>query len=139
MRARVVMAALVATMSWGCSSSGSAGKEAGAPRAASRQQDVIAESEIGARAGEAANALQIIQKLRPQMLRSRGRISPNDKSSEGALPRVVVDDVAYGTIENLANITASQVKEIRYMNASDATTKFGTGYMGGVILVVTKK
>jgi hypothetical protein len=100
---------------------------------------VITESEIVARASEASNALQIVQKLRPQMLRSRGRVSPNDTSGEASLPKVIVDDVAYGTIESLANLNASQVREIKYMNAADATTKWGTGYMGGVIIVVTKK
>jgi hypothetical protein len=29
------------------------------------------------------------------------------------------------------------VKEIRYISASDATTRWGTGHSGGVILVVT--
>lgn len=139
MRARVVVVALVSMMSWGCSSSGTAGKETGAARPASRQQDVITESEISSRANEASNALQIVQKLRPQMLRGRGRLSPNDTNGEASMPRVFVDDVSYGTVDNLANITASQIREIRFMSATDATTKWGTGYMGGAILVTTKK
>jgi hypothetical protein len=139
MRARVVMATAFTAIGLGCSTGGAtSGTSASAPRA-SRQQDVITESEIVARASEASNALQIVQKLRPQMLRSRGRVSPNDTSGEASLPKVIVDDVAYGTIESLANLNASQVREIKYMNAADATTKWGTGYMGGVIIVVTKK
>jgi hypothetical protein len=57
----------------------------------------------------------------------------------GNLPRVVVDDVSYGSIENLANLSANAVREIRYLNAADATTRWGTGYPGGVILVTMKK
>jgi hypothetical protein len=100
---------------------------------------VITAAEIAERAAEASNALQIVQKLRPQMLASRGRFSPADSSEAGALPRVVVDGVAYGPIENLANLNAISVGEIRYLNATDATTRFGTGYVGGVIVVTTKK
>ena len=139
MRARVLMAALVVAVSSGCSSSGSSNKATGAPHAPSRQQDVITAAEIAERAAEASNALQIVQKLRPQMLASRGRFSPADSSEAGALPRVVVDGVAYGPIENLANLNAISVGEIRYLNATDATTRFGTGYVGGVIVVTTKK
>jgi hypothetical protein len=139
MRARVVVAGLVAAISVGCSSGGSSSEPSTAARPAGRQQDVIGESEISARAGDAANALQIVQKLRPQMLRSRGLVSPNDVTGEASMPRVYVDNVSYGTLENLANINATQVKEIRFVNARDATTQWGTGHMGGVILVTTKK
>jgi len=73
------------------------------------------------------------------MLATRGRFSPADSSEAGARPKVVVDGVAYGAIENLANLNAVSVGEIRYIGATDATTRFGTGYVGGVILVTTKK
>ena len=139
MRARVLMAALVVAVSSGCSSGGSSNKPAGAPHAPSRQQDVITAAEIAERAAEASNALQIVQKLRPQMLTTRGRFSPADSSDAGARPKAVVDGVAYGPVENLANLNAVSVKEIRFINATDATTRFGTGYVGGVILVTTKK
>ena len=139
MRARVLMAALVVAVSSGCSSSGTSNKATGAPHAPSRQQDVITAAEIAERASEASNALQIVQKLRPQMLATRGRFSPADSTEAGGRPRVVVDGVAYGPIENLANLNAISVGEIRYLNATDATTRFGTGYVGGVILVTTKK
>jgi len=138
MRARVLMAAVVVAVSSGCSSSGG-NTATGAPRAPSRQQDVITAAEIAERAAEASNALQIVQKLRPQMLTTRGRFSPADSSDAGARPKVVVDGVAYGQIENLVNVNAVSVSEIRYLNATDATTRFGTGYVGGVILVTTKK
>jgi hypothetical protein len=52
---------------------------------------------------------------------------------------VVVDGVALGAIENLASVNAVTVREIRYIGATDATTRYGTGYVGGVILVTTKK
>ena len=139
MRARVLMAAVVVAVSSACSSSASSNQATGAARAPSRQQDVITDAEIAERAAEASNALQIVQKLRPQMLTTRGRFSPADSSDAGARPKAVVDGVAYGPVESLANLNAVSVKEIRYINATDATTRFGTGYVGGVILVTTKK
>src|SRR5262245_19868974 len=122
MRARVLMAAVVVAVSSGCSSSGSGNTATGAPRAPSRQQDVITAAEIAERAADASNALQIVQKLRPAMLTTRGRFSPADSSDAGARPKVVVDGVGYGAIENLVNVNAVSVAEIRYISATDATT-----------------
>jgi hypothetical protein len=139
MRAHVLMAAVLIAVSSGCSSSGSSSSATGAPRAPSRQQDVITAAEIAERAADASNALQVVQKLRPQMLTTRGRFSPADSSDAGARPRVVVDGVAIGQVENLVNVNAISVMEIRYISATDATTRFGTGYVGGAILVTTKK
>jgi len=139
MRARLFVAAVTAIVSFGCSSGGSGSGSSSAPRPSSRQQDVITESEIASRATDAANALQIVQKLRPQMLRSRGLVSPNDPTGEAAMPKVYLDNVSYGPVESLANVNASQVKEIKFIKGPDATTTWGTGHMGGVILVTTKK
>ena len=139
MRARVLMAAVLIAVSSGCSSSGSSSSATGAPRAPSRQNDVITAAEIAERAADASNALQIVQKLRPQMLTTRGRFSPADSSAAGGRPRAVVDGLAYGQAENLVTVNAISVMEIRYISATDATTRFGTGYVGGAILVTTKK
>ena len=139
MRVRVLMAAVLIAVGSGCSSGGSSSSATGAPRAPSRQNDVITAAEIAERAADASNALQVVQKLRPQMLTTRGRFSPADSSDAGARPRVVVDGVAYGQVENLVNVNAISVMEIRYISATDATTRFGTGYVGGAILVTTKK
>ena len=139
MRARVVMAAVVVAIGVGCSSGGSTSSATGSARAPSRPQDVITEAEITSRAAEASNALQVVQKLRPQMLRSRGRFSPADSSGTTMIPKVIVDDVAYGNVDALANVNAIAVREIRYLSAADATTRWGTGYPGGAILVTMKK
>jgi len=45
---------------------------------------VITAAEIAERAADASNALQVVQKLRPQMLTTRGRFSPADSSDAGA-------------------------------------------------------
>jgi hypothetical protein len=132
-----------------CASSGGGG--AGGSRTSSGGQDVITEADIAARASDAANALQIIQKLRPQMLRNRGlAVLPTSAGGAGqgrtaeeaaaaSLPRVYIDNISYGDLGQLSNVNANQIREIRYINSRDATTQWGTGHMGGVILVLTKK
>jgi hypothetical protein len=133
MHARVVFAAVAVALSVACATSGGGGLHP-----SSRIQDVIVESEIAANSSGVTNALQIIEKLRPQMLRSRGVGSPTDATGETSRPRVYVDNVDYGSISTLTNLNASQIKEIRFFNSGDATTRYGTGHMGGVILVTMK-
>jgi len=135
MRARVVLAAMAVASTLACATSGgSSGLRPGSPN-----KDIILESEIVAIAGGSTNALQVIQMLRPQMLRGRGAGSPTDDTGETSLPKVYVDDVAYGGVATLSNVNARLIKEIQFFSSRDATTKWGTGHMGGVILVTTKR
>lgn len=146
MRYRMAIAALAVSVSWACASSGStstggssAGVSGGGTRSTSRNPDFIGQEEIAAQASDAANALQIIQKLRPRMLASRGLGSPNDATGETTRPKVYVDEISYGDMASLENISAVQVKQIQFLKAADATTRWGTGHLGGVILVTTKR
>jgi hypothetical protein len=144
---RVMVAALVTAGSWGCASGGGSTNVgeavvaggSGASRTTRRNPELIEESEITSRASDAANALQVIQKLRPQMLTGRGLGSPTDVTGETSRPKVYVDNISYGDLSTLSNLIASQIKEIRFLNSRDATTVWGTGHMGGVILVTTKR
>lgn len=131
------LAVLVVAVSSGCASGGTS---SGTSARSSRSQDVIGEAEITSRVRDATNALQIIEQLRPQMLRSRGSSSLTPgATSEDALPRVYVDDISYGNLNSLSNINSVSIREIRFIKATDATTRWGTGNIGGVILVTTKK
>jgi hypothetical protein len=103
--------------------------------------DLITEAEINAGAFY-QNALEVVQNLRPQMLIPRGVGSKPAGLQAGAasIPIVVyMDDVRLGDVQSLVNVPSNRVKEIRFMNARDATTRFGTGHSSGVILVVTKR
>lgn len=100
--------------------------------------NVITEAEIGASAYQ--NALEVVQNLRPQMLIPRGVGSDATGLSAASIPIIIyMDDVRLGEPSSLTNIPASRVKEIRFMNARDATTRYGTGHSSGVILVTTKR
>ena len=73
---------------------------------------------------------QAIRQLRGRWLTSRGR----------GTPRVHVDGGArQGGAQELQNIRVSEVQEVEFMGAADATLRFGTGYEAGAILVTTRR
>lgn len=85
----------------------------------------------------AQNALEVIQQLRPSMLRTR-----NGSTGEGANGTnivIYVDGARAGDRQTLTAIPAANIREIRLLSASDATTRFGTGHPVGAILVSTKR
>ncbi len=82
-----------------------------------------------------STAYEAIQTLRPQWLRRRETLSLMDPNS--GYPAVVVDNIQRGELDLLRNIRAEVVAEIRYLNARDATTRYGTGFRGGAIEVTT--
>lgn len=136
MRPNSVLAALVMVITSACASGSSSGGQR-----MSTTRDVITQEEIAARAADASTAFQIIQKLRPQMLTGRGYTmsTPNDPTADQMVPKVYVDNVMFGEMSSLNNVAATQVLEVRFISARDATTRWGTGHVGGVILVSTKR
>jgi len=50
-----------------------------------------------------------------------------------------VDDRPYGELDVLYGFGTEDLEEIRYISASDATTRFGTGYPGGIINLITRR
>ncbi len=83
-----------------------------------------------------SSAYEAIQHLRPHFLQTRGQASIQDPSA--GVPVVYVNGVRYGSPGTLQGIRAVDVEEIRYLSASDATTRYGTGHVGGVIEVRTR-
>jgi len=115
----------------------------GAATAGSRARgsgDVLTAEEIAKRPG-ITNAYDAVHMLRPSFLHSRGQTSLHDASTTGdlqPLPTVFVDNQQFGEVASLREIPVTDVQEIRYISASDATTRWGTGYPNGVIQVVRK-
>jgi hypothetical protein len=93
--------------------------------------DVLTRTEI--QASRASNALELLQQLRPQFLRSRGAVSIRDPAA--GYPVVYMNDVHYGDIESLRTIGVRAIDQIHFISAADATTRWGTGHAGGVIQV----
>ena len=95
----------------------------------------IVQAEILRREGTDPVAYQLIQRLRPNWLLSRGRTSFNDPNS--AYPVVYVDAIRYGGLQTLHQISSNQIRRIEFIGAADATIRWGTGHSAGVIRIVT--
>lgn len=131
--------ALACTLS-GCASGGAQAPAGGATAAMAKAStprgsaNVIVEAEIPA--SGAQNALEVIQRVRPSMLRAR-----NGTIEETGVMDIVfyIDGVRAGDRQTITSVLATNVKEIRFLAAADATTRFGTGHALGAILVTTKR
>jgi outer membrane cobalamin receptor len=97
---------------------------------------LITEEEV--EQSRAPTAYEVIQRLHPNFLTYRGETSFN-KNTSRPYPTVYVDGQEFGAIGALRNIPASDVATIRLYRSWEATTKFGTGNMGGVIAITTRR
>ena len=100
------------------------------------RSQLITQDEV--EASRAPTAYEVIQKLQANFLTYRGETS-FDKSKSQPYPTVYVDGQEYGSVGMLRNIPASQISTIRLYRAWEATTKFGTGNMSGVIAITTRQ
>ena len=53
--------------------------------------------------------------------------------------RIVVDGVSRGELQDLYRLNTGNIETMRYLSASDATTRYGTGYIGGDIEVTMRR
>ena len=104
-----------------CASGGAAGGTPATATASTRQADVITQAEIDSTLG-LTSALDAVQRLRPRFLRNSGARSVRATESG---PLVRVDNEMVGGVEALRSIGLSEVGEIRYYSAVDATARFG--------------
>ena len=129
-RARLLPALLVA-MSIGCAAATSSGT-------GDRRSQVITQKDISV-SGLGGSAFDVITRLRPNFLVSRGQTTLNNGESVSAYPNVYLDAVPFGDINTLRNIDSAQIAEIRLYQAWEAQTKFGMGNNGGVIAITTRR
>lgn len=114
-----------------CGGSGAPGAGAAAPRPAANR---LTASDLE-RSG-ASDLYSAVQQLRPQWLVVRGGV---DLRGQQATIGVIVDGLQQsGSVEDLRNIPVTDVQEVSFLNARDATTKYGTNMTVGAIVVVTK-
>ena len=105
-----------------CASGGGGGD--GAPR---RRANVITYEELVDI--DVTDAFQAVQRLRPAWFRTR----------TGTMPAVFLNGTDQGIgVERLRTILVTEVETLTNLSASDATTRFGTGYLNGAILVETR-
>jgi hypothetical protein len=97
---------------------------------------LITEDEV--EASRMTNAYEVIQKLRANFLTYRGETSFNKNISQ-PYPTVYLDGQEYGSLATLRTLPASEIATIRLYLSWEATTKFGTGNLSGVIAVTTRQ
>ncbi len=121
--AHLVLALVFAAGLAGCGGTGTAGQ--GTRPRSSADRIVAADIEPLSQ----FSAYEVIERLRPRWFQTRTRQEP----------MLHVDgNVRAEGLDLLHSLRAGDVEEIQYMSASDATTRFGTGYYNGLILVTTK-
>jgi len=69
-------------------------------------------------------------------LKDRGRTSIYGKNIPRAI--VFIADTEYGVIETMRNLPADRYEMVRYYPDTEASAKFGSQYMGGVIQLVPR-
>lgn len=82
---------------------------------------------------QAANALELIKSLRPNWLHGRG--AKSILFEEASYPVVYVNGNRLGDVSTLATLPADNITEMQYLNAGDATIRFGLNHPGGAILI----
>jgi len=127
MRNPVLTAAL---MFWVAACASAADTTPGGP---DRDRNRISPEEIAAE--PVTTAAELVNRLRPAWLRSRGPESI--RSGTPSFPIVYIDGVRSGGPEALRGISTQIIREIRFINGRDATTKYGLDHGAGVILVST--
>ena len=141
---RALHAAVIATAlcsALGCASRGGSGASTGSSAAQLRgNSNVITSEEITAGAG--STAYEVIQRLRPNYLRTRGAVrgapTANGNNSLEPIDIVVyVNESRVGGSDQLRQISVHDIREIRYFSANEATTKWGTGHSAGAIQVLS--
>jgi len=97
--------------------------------------NVISEAEIDASGG--TTAYDVILKVRSNFLSDRGKTTIMGAAPNK--PSVFVDGVHFGEISALRSISARQLTSIRLYRAWEAQQKYGSGFVGGVIELSTRK
>ena len=85
------------------------------------------------RASTADNLYDAIRQMKPRWLRPR--IPSSFSMPESVVPIVYVNNVQFGLIDALYSMHVNEVMHARYVSPADATTRFGTGHVGGAIMV----
>jgi hypothetical protein len=94
-----------------------------------RDPNLITADEIAT--SNESNAYDVVARLRPMFLKSRGRTTINGPDYEYAT--VFVDGQRYGDLSTLKNIVANQIESIRYLSTGDAVARYGMEYGTGAI------
>ena len=124
--------AVIAGLAVACSSNPKTTTET---TATSGDRNIITETEIAQL--PSSSLYDLIQKVRPEFLRSRGTSSFSNTDTE--YPVVFVDGRLYGDMASLRTLVSAQISQVRYYDAMAAQAKYGVIKASGVIDVTVKQ
>ena len=114
-----------------------AASNASAPAPARSSRNVLLRTELNEIQQAEMDAFTAIRQFRPNML--TGTNASTMGGGYGAGMTVFLNGAKQGGVEALRNIRMIEVEKIEYINGSEATQRYGTGYAGGAILVTRRK
>lgn len=129
--ALLTMAIAVAILATACTSTGPSGSFGSAVSS----RDILTFQEMDS--GSYGSVYEAVRALRPRWLQSRGGASI--RHAQRQTPRVYLDGQLHGGLDDLWSLAPQEVSELRFLNASDATTRFGTNHIGGAIVISTRR
>ena len=83
-----------------------------------------------------ASVYDVIVRRHALFLKDRGPSSIYGLNTSRAL--VFIGDTEYGVIETLHNLPAERYEQVRYFNGPEASAKWGSRYIGGVIQLIPR-
>ena len=123
-RTLLITLSIAALTSTGCAS------RPGSPSFIPLRHDVISAREVERE--DAASAYDLVERLRPNFLRTRGSLFDG-------MPLVYVDDVLLGDVNMLRTVHARDVREIRYVRGEDMLFRSQEASGRRVIQVITRR
>lgn len=123
---------VVLLASVGCSTGGGGGES---EAVTSSTRNLITEADLEGM--DQLSAYEAIRRLKPTWLRYRGQSVLLGPGREGL--RIYVDGTYFGDAETLGNLRVQNVQEIRFLDARQATLRFGTGHTVGAILITSRR
>ena len=102
-------------------------------RPAPVNQRVLTSADIAA--SRFNNVYEMVEALRPQWLRPRGRTTFNQRESV----KVYLDGSLLGEPEQLRGINTRTIAEIRWLDANEATLRWGLDHGHGAIVLSTRR
>lgn len=117
-----------ALLTAGCASSGESG-------GTGRDRNLITQTEL--MEVPHSTIYEAVRALRPRWLQARSGATLRSREPQTAM--VYIDGQLRGGLAEMWNLLPTEVSELRYMSASDATTRFGTNHIGGAIVITTRR
>ena len=98
--------------------------------------NILTAAEIARGAASQGTAYDALRRLRPQFLQTRGQ--PESAGTEPSI-LVSIDGGSLTRVDALQSIAATMVREIRYLNASEALQRFGLLAQNGPVILVLQQ